>query len=41
MSLKAKPKKEDRAHLRGVQDTAVAYRNLAQSKKEEANFKKK
>ena len=41
ISLKAKPRKEDRAALRGTQDTATAYRNLAQSKKEEANFKKK
>jgi len=41
ISLKAKPRKEDRAALRGTQDAATAYRNLAQSKKEEANFKKK
>ena len=41
MSLKAKPKKEDRANLRRAQDTATAYRNLAQSKKEESNFKRK
>jgi len=41
VNMKAKPRKEDLAALRVAQDKAVGCRRLCDSKKEEANFKKK